>query len=70
MTADKRNWVKNPVETAEDLLAYLRRYVNPTLTMEQMRESTKRHREKEAIRKQEEAARRKAKRDAKREQGA
>jgi hypothetical protein len=41
------------------------RSTNPTLTLEQFRERAKRHREKEAIRSREEAARRKAKRDAK-----
>jgi hypothetical protein len=68
MTADEK-WPKPGWNSEAEVLRVLQMAI-PGLTLEEFREGAKRHQEKERIRSREEAARRKAKRDAKKEQGA
>jgi hypothetical protein len=59
------NWKTATPDEREQYAFNMMRRTNPTLTLEKYRKGLARFREKEAIRRQEEAAKRKAKRDAK-----
>ena len=59
------DWKTATPDEQEQHIFEVFRKTTPGLTLEEFREGHKRHRENERIRKQDEAARRKAKRDAK-----